>query len=244
MMTQMASGSQVKSVVLFDRVLVVEDEPEIRELIILHLIREGLKVDGAESAEEAMSLISQNKYALIALDWMLPGQSGVAFAKELRQIYQSQLSILMVTARADTQDIVDGLEAGADDYLTKPFEIQVLLARVRALIRRSKRDVKSALSSEIHFGPLTMNTETYEVKSAGELLSLTPSEFKLLLTMAQNRGRVLTRDSLIEFVQGEGVSVVGRTVDTHIFGLRKKLGAASDMIETVRGIGYRIKMDS
>ncbi len=229
-----------------DRVLVVEDESEIRELIVLHLMREGLKVDAAQSAEEALELIGQNKYALIALDWMLPGQSGVSFAKDLRQKHHSDLSILMVTARAESNDIVAGLEAGADDYLTKPFEIQVLLARVRALIRRSKRESgsKNVVQAEIHFGPLTMNTETYEVKSGAEILSLTPSEFKLLLTMAQNRGRVLTRDSLIEFVQGEGVSVVGRTVDTHIFGLRKKLGEASDMIETVRGIGYRIKMDT
>lgn len=243
-MTQNIQSHISKSALQFDRVLVVEDESEIRELIVLHLMREGLKVDATGSAEEAIELISQNKYSLIALDWMLPGQNGVALAKDLRIKYRSDLSILMVTARAETQDIVEGLEAGADDYLTKPFEIQILLARVRALIRRSKRDVKSVAKSEIHFGPLTMNTETYEVKSEGELLSLTPSEFKLLLTMAQNRGRVLTRDSLIEFVQGEGVSVVGRTVDTHIFGLRKKLGAAADMIETVRGIGYRIKMDS
>lgn len=246
MITQTSTSTIQKMVNTHDRVLVVEDESEIRELIVLHLMREGLNVDAAQSAEEALELISQNKYSLIALDWMLPGQSGIAFAKDLRVKYQSDLSILMVTARAESADIVAGLEAGADDYLTKPFEIQVLLARVRALIRRSKREApsKNLAQSEIHFGPLKMNTETYEVKSGDEVLSLTPSEFKLLLTMAQNRGRVLTRDSLIEFIQGEGVTVVGRTVDTHIFGLRKKLGAASDMIETVRGIGYRIKMDS
>jgi DNA-binding response OmpR family regulator len=229
------------------RVLVVEDEAEIRELIVLHLMREGLNVDAVESAEQAVDFISENKYVLIALDWMLPGQSGVQLLKDLRQS-QSNISILMVTAKAESQNIIEGLEAGADDYLTKPFEIGVLLARVRALIRRSEREQSNSqnklkTATQIQFGPLSMNSDTFEVKSGDELLALTPSEFKLLLTMAQNRGRVLTRDSLIEHVQGEGVSVVGRTVDTHIFGLRKKLGLASEMIETVRGIGYRIKMD-
>lgn len=236
-----------KGVQSLDRVLVVEDESEIRELIVLHLMREGLKVDAVESAEQAIEFISENNYVLIALDWMLPGQSGLQLLKDLRQSH-ADLSILMVTAKAESHHIIEGLEAGADDYLTKPFEIGVLLARIRALIRRSQREQSYSQSklksqAQIQFGPLTMNSETFEVKSGDELLALTPSEFKLLLTMAQNRGRVLTRDSLIEYVQGEGVSVVGRTVDTHIFGLRKKLGVASEMIETVRGIGYRIKMD-
>jgi len=244
-MMVVSQNSTAKAATSFERVLVVEDEAEIRELIVLHLMREGLKVDAVDSAEEALQLISQNKYYLVALDWMLPGQSGVLFAKDLRLKYHSDLSILMVTARAESQDIVDGLESGADDYLTKPFEISVLMARVRALIRRSKRESSMSKSpAQINFGTLKMNTETYEVKSGDEVLSLTPSEYKLLLTMAQNRGRVLTRDSLIEHVQGEGVSVVGRTVDTHIFGLRKKLGESANMIETVRGIGYRIKMDN
>jgi DNA-binding response OmpR family regulator len=244
---QSQKSTVLKNAQSFDRVLVVEDEAEIRELIVLHLMREGLKVDAVASAEEALELLTQNKYVLIALDWMLPGQTGVELTKALR-LQKSDVSILMVTAKAESLHIVEGLEAGADDYLTKPFEIGILLARVRALIRRSQREVahpqnKSKLLAQIQFGPLSMNSETFEVKSGEEVLALTPSEFKLLLTMAQNRGRVLTRDSLIEHVQGEGVSVVGRTVDTHIFGLRKKLGTASEMIETVRGIGYRIKMD-
>lgn len=244
MMTQTSSGQILKVNKTIGRVLVVEDEAEIRELIVLHLMREGISVDATASAEEVTALIAENRYSLIVLDWMLPGQSGIALARDLRLRYQSELSVLMVTARAETQDIVEGLEAGADDYLTKPFEIQVLLARVRALIRRSKWEPKPIAKAVLEFGSLTINAETYEVKSDGQLLSLTPSEFKLLFTMAQNRGRVLTRDSLIEFVQGEGVSVVGRTVDTHIFGLRKKLGTAADMIETVRGIGYRIKIET
>ncbi len=235
-----------------DRILVVEDEIEIRDLIVLHLEREGLAVDAVGSAEEAQALLSQAPYSVLALDWMLPGTSGVQLAKALRKSKEyPELAILMVTAKADSNDIVEGLEAGADDYLTKPFEPNVLIARTRALLRRHQRarseasgEVGTFDAAEIRMGGLSMNHETYEVKCEGEPISLTPSEFKLLLALAQNRGRVLTRDSLIEQVQGEGVSVVGRTVDTHVFGLRKKLGACSEVIETVRGVGYRVKFET
>ncbi len=232
------------------RVLVVEDESEIRDLIVLHLKRSGLEVDAVSSAEDAFSKIESQTYSLLALDWMLPGASGVDITKRVRaEADRNDLAILMVTARAEAADIVEGLDAGADDYLTKPFEPQVLIARVRALLRRNRRspsgdtsDAKKAGESEfVQVGGLTLDAGTYEVKCCGEPLQLTPSEFKLLQTLAQNRGRVLTRESLIEHVQGEGVSVVGRTVDTHVFGLRKKLGDCADIIETVRGIGYRVK---
>jgi DNA-binding response OmpR family regulator len=232
------------------RILVVEDETEIRDLIVLHLKRASLEVDAVASAEEAYPLLEANTYSLVALDWMLPGASGVDITKRLRATAdRNDLAILMVTARAEAQDIVEGLDAGADDYLTKPFEPQVLIARVRALLRRNRRvgtDVadgsgKAAEPESFQIGDLTMDAGTYEVKCCNEQIQLTPSEFKLLQTLAQNRGRVLTRESLIQHVQGEGVSVVGRTVDTHVFGLRKKLGDCADVIETVRGIGYRVK---
>lgn len=226
------------------RILVVEDETEIRELIALHLSREGHTVDSAASAEEAFPLINRHRYALLALDWMLPGRSGVDIARSLRgQIANREMPILMVTAKADTGDIVEGLEAGADDYLTKPFEPAVLIARVRALLRRNRKSAEDEGVSEgpVRLGELSMDPATYEVRCAGQPILLTPSEFKLLMALAHNRGRVLTRDSLIQQVQGDGVSVVGRTVDTHVFGLRKKLGACANVIETVRGIGYRVK---
>lgn len=231
----------------FGKVLIVEDENEIRDLIALHLKREGLQVDAVGSAEEGLALLEKNQYTLLALDWMLPGASGVEMTRRLRkEADRSDLAILMITARAEATDIVEGLEAGADDYLSKPFEPSVLLARVRALLRRQRRGQTDATESEgdlqvVRVGELALYPETYEVKCSGQPISLTPSEFKLLLALAQNRGRVLTRDSLIEQVQGEGVSVVGRTVDTHVFGLRKKLGPCADVIETVRGIGYRVK---
>ena len=223
------------------RILIVEDENEIRELIALLLKREGHKVAAVSSVEEAQKLIKSENFDLIALDWMLPGDSGVEFAKDLRKAGQTELPILMVTAKAESEDIVEGLESGADDYLTKPFEPSVLIARVRALLRRNRKPVQTG--ADLRLGELVMNTETYDVKLAGEPMSLTPSEFKLLQALIQNRGRVLTRDSLISQVQGDGVSVVGRTVDTHVFGLRKKLGPSGDLIETVRGIGYRVRAD-
>ena len=233
------------------RVLVVEDEPDVRDLISLHLRREGLDALACATAEEGQRAAEVERFALIILDWMLPGMSGVDFAKRLRasESPSAETSILMVTAKAEAADIVEGLESGADDYVTKPFEPSVLVARVRALMRRrpanSGDDEAGAHSASstgaVRLGQLEINPETYETTCAGEAISLTPSEFKLLLALAQNRGRVLTRDSLIQCVQGEGVSVVGRTVDTHVFGLRKKLGACADAIETVRGVGYRVK---
>jgi two-component system phosphate regulon response regulator PhoB len=228
-----------------NRVLVVEDETEIRDLIALHLKREGHQVEAVSSAEDALTLLEKKHFELVALDWMLPGASGVDVLQRVRRMKdRSDLAILMVTAKAEAQDIVEGLEAGADDYLTKPFEPTVLLARVRALLRRNRRGSfleKSGEHSVLRAGGLSLCPDTYEVKCNDEPILLTPSEFKLLHALVLNRGRVLTRDSLIEQVQGEGVSVVGRTVDTHVFGLRKKLGSCADVIETVRGIGYRVK---
>lgn len=239
------------------RILVVEDETEIRELIVLHLERAGFEVKSAGSSEEGEALLSKERFGVLVLDWMLPGKHGPQFAKGLRNNLDTvNLSILMVTAKAAPDDIVAGLDAGADDYLSKPFEPSVLVARVKALLRRhSRSDMPSPNSSpkpeakaaeliknaEVTLGGLTMNPETYDVRCGDDPISLTPSEFKLLLALAHNKGRVLTRNSLIDQIQGEGVSVVGRTVDTHVFGLRKKLGACSDVIETVRGIGYRVK---
>jgi two-component system phosphate regulon response regulator PhoB len=231
------------------RVLVVEDEEEIRELIALHLRRDGHFVDAVASAEEAAKALKSATYEVIALDWMLPGQSGVEMTRELRKTSdRSDLAILMVTARAEAADIVEGLEAGADDYLAKPFEPAVLIARVRALARRNRRGgahlEREGDVAVVRVGGLALYTETYEVKCCDQPIQLTPSEFKLLLALANNRGRVLTRDGLIQQVQGDGVSVVGRTVDTHVFGLRKKLGGCADVIETVRGVGYRVKPQS
>ena len=222
------------------RVHVVEDEFEIRELMALHLSRQGYHVTESGNSEEAMDKMKSNKFDLLILDWMLPGMSGVEFLDRLKTLKLNP-RVLMVTAKSEPQDIVFGLEKGADDYLTKPFDPSVFLARVKVLLRRESQ--AQANPQHFEWGGLKLNFDAYEVYLDGQQLHLTPSEYKLLATLVQTQGRVLTRDQLIERVQGEGISVTGRTVDTHIFGLRKKLGAWADHIDTIRGIGYRFKSD-
>ncbi len=220
-------------------VLIVEDEGEIRTLMALHLNRQGYQVHPCASAEQALDLCVSNKFDLIVLDWMLPGISGVEFLQRLPRSSESR--VLMVTAKTEPDDIVKGLESGADDYLTKPFDLNIFLARIRALLRRGSISVENFELLEI--GALKLNKKTCEVICDGEILHLTPSEYKLLVTMMESQGRVLTRGQLIENIQGEGVNVIGRTIDTHVFGLRKKLGAWSERVETIRGIGYRVRLD-
>lgn len=221
------------------QILVVEDEAEILELISLLLLRQGHRVQQCRSAIEAVDFLKKEKFDLVVLDWMLPHYSGIDL---LKSIGSNKPPVLMVTAKAEAQDIVTGLEAGADDYITKPFEPAIFIARVKAMLRRAQV-VSGQIQNQdiIKIGTLTMNLASYEVLDGPAPLHLTPSEFKILATLAQNRGRVMTRDHLIEIVQGEGISVTGRTIDTHVFGLRKKLGESADWIETIRGVGYRVK---
>lgn len=227
-------------------ILVVEDEIEIRDLIALQLQRQGFFVTTSGSAEEALKIVRTQKFDLLVLDWMLPGMSGVEIVRQARKDTANISSpILMVTAKVEPEDIVEGLESGADDYLTKPFEVPVLMARVQALLRRSSSFEAGETATKspefVMMGNLRIDLKKYEVTCGNETIQLTPSEFKLLKALANHGGGVMTRDQLISNVQGEGVAVVGRTVDTHVFGLRKKLGACSDVIETVRGVGYRVK---
>ncbi|MGE0633097.1 MAG: response regulator transcription factor, partial [Pseudobdellovibrionaceae bacterium] len=201
------------------QILVVEDEQEIRELISLHLLRLGFSVREVTNGEEAIKLINNQKFDLLVMDWMLPNLSGIDIVRHLRS-QKIGTPVLMVTAKTEPHDIVTGLESGADDYITKPFDPGVLTARVRALLRRAdKLDAAtlSADSEKLKVGNLELNFQTYEVSCCGEQIHLTPSEFKLIGTLIQNRGRVLTRDRLVEEIQGEGISVVGRTIDTHVF---------------------------
>lgn len=226
------------------RILVVEDEQEIRELMALHLLRQGYKVSECASAEEGQLELAKQEFQLVVLDWMLPGVSGVEFLNHIKS-KKNPPNVLMVTARTEPQDVVSGLEKGADDYLTKPFDPGIFLARVKALLRRHQmhEEPQAEDSEKWQISGLSVNFKTYEVKLDGQPLHLTPSEFKLLTTLLESRGRVLTRDQLIENIQGEGINVTGRTIDTHVFGLRKKLQSWSENIETIRGVGYRVKMD-
>lgn len=221
------------------KVLVLEDEVDVRDLLVLHLKRESYEVAAFEDAEEALEAFQKDKFDLLILDWMLPKMSGLDFAKKIRSDFKSSVPILILTARADTMDKVLGLEIGADDYLTKPFEIREFVARVRALLRRAtsappKSETKVA-------GPFKINDASKQVFLNGTELQLTPNEFKLLSTLMQKPGTTFERGDLIKLIQGPGVAVVDRTIDTTVLGLRKKLGEHADWIETVRGFGYRFR---
>lgn len=234
------------------KILIIEDEQDIRELLQFNLSGRGYDVAACASGEDGLLAIKETNFDLIVLDWMLPGVNGVQVAKVARGMENGKNTpILMLTAKSEPENIVEGLEAGADDYMVKPFDNSVLGARVQALMRRSQRlyqEQKTAQENRdflenLTLGPIQLSLKTYEVRMDGQLIELTPSEFKLLSTMLSQKGRVLTRERLINEVQGEGVSVVGRTVDTHVFGLRKKLGVAGELIETIRGVGYRVRED-
>lgn len=227
--------------------LVIEDESEIRELIEIILKRQGFKVSAFTSVEEFLTqsvTFEKDSIDLMILDWMLPGQSGFEFLKAARKKEEwRNIPIIIVTAKAEPDEIVMGLETGADDYLVKPFDTKVLVARVNALLRRpthvSSTTHPDHKESLISIGTLRINLESYEVFIGSDKIALTPTEFKLLVIMAQHKGRVFTREQLVKSVQGEGINVIGRTVDTHVFSLRKKMGDLGDCIETARGIGYR-----
>jgi len=231
------------------RVLVVEDEPEIRQLIVLHLKREGFVVSEVGDGEEARQVLANSDFELVIVDWMMPTLSGLELTRWMRKHTQlARTAILFVTAKTEPEHIATGLDAGADDYLTKPFDTLVLMARVNALLRRQDwlqtEPEVTTVNSRLELGDLVLNTQTYEVSLSGQPLDLTRSEFRLLESLLMNQGKVCSRESLIEQIQGEGVNVVGRTVDTHVFGLRKKLGSFAEQIETIRGVGYRVRYAS
>jgi two-component system phosphate regulon response regulator PhoB len=229
-------------------ILVIEDESEIRNLIKLHLQRDHHQVVAAASIEEIEPALRENTFDLAVVDWMLPGMSGLGFVKYLHTTEVLSPATLMVTAKSAPDDIIEALEAGADDYVVKPFDPGVFMARVRALLRRQTvlngkaRGMDVVSSSLLVVGDIVLDTEKHKASCAGEWLNLTVSEFKLLANLIRNRGRVMTRAMLVAEIQGEGISVVGRTIDTHVFGLRKKLGDSGDLIDTVRGVGYRVKI--
>lgn len=229
-------------------VLIIEDESSISELLKMTLQDSyfqnyNLKIEQVQSCEQARFLFQNQKYELVLLDWMLPGEQGIDLLRAIKssQSENATASFLMMTAKSDADSIVQGLEAGADDYVTKPFDFQVLKARIKNILNRKvmsqqqkqPKDQVSYMGLEIDFGKVTVLLNQ-------EAIHLTPSEFKLLGFLLKSQGRVLTRDHLIDLIQGQDVSVTGRTIDTHVFSLRKKLGSWSDHIETIRGVGYRV----
>ncbi|MBQ0932900.1 phosphate regulon transcriptional regulator PhoB [Ideonella alba] len=221
-------------------ILVVEDEIAIAELIALNLRHAGFEVTLAETAEQAQAAVDAVLPDLVLLDWMLPGQSGVALARRWRADERTRgLPIIMLTARAEETDKVAGLDAGADDYLTKPFSTQELLARIRALLRRR---LPEALDTAVELAGLTLDPATHRVSRAGVELKLGPTEFRLLHFFMTHPERVHSRAQLLDRVWGDHVFIEERTVDVHVKRLREALQPAqcAQMIETVRGAGYRM----
>jgi two-component system phosphate regulon response regulator PhoB len=224
-----------------ERVLVVDDEADIVALVAYHLARAGYRVSTAGSGTEALDAAQRERPALIVLDLMLPGMSGYDVLRELRSGDGTRdVAVLMLTARREEQDRIEGLSLGADDYLTKPFSPQELVLRVAAILRRVGAGGASA-TDRIHLGALEIDKGAHTVRVAGDAIDLTPTEFKLLLTLAERRGRVQARALLLQTVWDAAPDIQTRTVDMHVQRLRTKLGPAGDLIETVRGFGYRLR---
>lgn len=219
-------------------ILVVEDERAIQELMIVNLEHAGFRVLCAGSAEEAVEKMRAALPDVAILDWMLPGQSGVALARQWRSEERTrELPIIMLTARAHEDDKIQGLEIGADDYVTKPFSPKELVARVRAVLRRRAPH----LSTEtIEIGVMRLNPATHQVEAAGQRVELGPTEFRLLAFLMTHPDRVYSRTQLLDEVWGDHVFIEERTVDVHIRRLRAALepSGQQDCVETVRGIGY------
>ena len=220
------------------RVLIVEDEPAIAELIAVNLRHNGFMPTWAEDGEAAQRELDAVLPDVILLDWMLPGQSGVTLARKWRADARTRaVPILMLTARGDEPDKVAGLDAGADDYITKPFSTQEMLARIRAVLRRRAPE---QVTDSVAIGELLLDGATYRVTFKGQLLKIGPTEFKLLHYFMTHAERVHSRSKLLDKVWGDHVFIEERTVDVHVKRLREALGAAGVMIETVRGAGYRL----
>ena len=220
------------------RILVVEDEPAIAELIAVNLQHGGFDAVIAQDSVTAQRELDAMLPDAILLDWMLPGQSGLSLARHWRkQARTKSIPILMLTARGDEPDKVAGLDAGADDYITKPFSTQELLARIRAVLRRRAPE---SVSDSVTVGELVLDAATHRISFQHHELKLGPTEFKLLHYFMKHAERVHSRGSLLDKVWGDHVFIEERTVDVHVKRLREALGSAGSMVETVRGSGYRL----
>lgn len=222
-------------------ILLVDDEPSIVQLARMYLEREGFQIESVSDGEAALAESARRHPALIVLDVMLPKLDGFEVCRRLRAA-QNSTAILMLTARDEDIDKILGLELGADDYLTKPFNPRELVARVKAILRRGERKMEDA--APIHLGDLTVDPARREVHLASKLLNLRTQEFDLLLTLAEHRGRVLSREQILQKAWGFDFYGQTRTVDVHVAHLRKKLEESSVKIETITGVGYKLLVPS
>ena len=224
-----------------ENILVVDDEEDILELIRFNLVREGYKVLTAPSGEEALSIAQSEMPSLMVLDLMLPGIDGLEVTRVLKNDSKTKdIPIVMLTAKGEEADIVTGLELGADDYITKPFSPRVLVARVRAVLRRQLKEYREE-TPVLRIHDMVIHPGRHEVLINGKPVQLTLTEFGILEYLARRPGWVFTRSQIVDAVKGEDYYVTDRSVDVQIVGLRKKLGPAGSYIETVRGVGYRFK---
>ena len=223
------------------RILIVEDEESYREPLVYQLTREGYDVSAAATGEEGLELFTKGGIDLVLLDLMLPGLDGTALCRRIRE--QSRVPIIMLTAKSEESDIVTGLEVGADDYLAKPFSPKVLIARIKSVLRRVNPTELEESSTSLKRGVLTMNRGTREAAIDGHALSLTFSEFEILYLLARRPGWVFTRNQIVNEVKGDDYPVTERAVDVQMVSLRRKLGGHGDLIETVRGVGYRFAQE-
>ena len=220
------------------RVLIVEDEPAIAELLAVNLRHSGFQPTWAMDSVTAQCELDAVLPDVILLDWMLPGESGLSLARKWRADPRTKaVPIIMLTARGDEHDRVSGLDAGADDYITKPFSTKEMLARIRAVLRRRAPE---QAGGAVQIGELLLDASTHRVSFEGQPLKMGPTEFKLLHYLMQHAERVHSRSQLLDRVWGDHVFIEERTVDVHVKRLREALGAAGTMVETVRGAGYRI----
>ena len=220
-------------------IYLLEDDDSIRKLVIYALESQQFQAEGFSGAEAFWKAMAQRTPALILLDIMLPGEDGISVLRRLRaENATANVPVIMMTAKNTEYDRVQGLDAGADDYISKPFGMMELVARVRAVLRRTE---PRSGSTEYRVGDLYVCPDRHEATLAGEQIQLTYKEFMLLCTLLENRGRVLTREVLMDRVWGLGAERENRTLDVHIRTLRQKLGAAGSRIQTVRGVGYRLE---
>ena len=224
-----------------NRILVVDDEPDITALVAYHLAKAGYRVSTASNGTEAIRAAADQRPDVIVLDLMLPGLSGLDVLQALRKQEETrEVGVILLTARREEADRIRGLSLGADDYLTKPFSPHELTLRVGAILRRLAAPSVAA-GSQLVAGPVTIDRSAHRVLVDGNELVLTATEYKLLVTLIERRGRVQTRPQLLETVWDAQPDIQTRTVDMHVQRLRTKLGLAGDLIETVRGFGYRFR---
>ena len=225
-----------------EKVVAIEDEADILEVIRYNLAREGYRVVTSKDGEEGLATVGREEPDIVLLDLMLPGLDGIEVCRRLKQSPKTMsIPIIMVTAKGEETDIVLGLGVGADDYVVKPFSPREMLARVKAVLRRGPLKEDRQAGERMVYGDVVIDSGRYEVVAGGTSVVMTATEMKLLHYLASHPGRVFTRDQLLDRVIGADAEIIDRNIDVHIRAFRRKIGERHDLIETIRGVGYRFR---